>query len=148
MKCRSCQAESEADAVSCWACGVRLQRPPDGQRPLAMRPDAMRHYSTASAAIATHQPWLDGLVLISTILFGLLLGSFVVGVLPASGSPGGLTASLRRLANPLALLTPLPQVLPLEAAGVAQASRGFVAQIVQPYRSPAEGGITAGPGTE
>ena len=37
----------------------------------------MRYYSASAAT--PHHAWMDGLVLISTICFGLLLGYFVVG---------------------------------------------------------------------
>src|SRR5919197_4211426 len=85
MKCRRCQAVNARGALTCWACGVRLGRSRRSRMP-AYRPEAMRYFQSNSVAIGAHRMWLDGLVLISTVMFGLLLGYFLVDVLPRSGA--------------------------------------------------------------
>ena len=147
MKCRRCRAPNPGDAMTCWACGVRLQRGQAGQRPRELRPDAMRHYSAVPASVIRHQPWIDGLVLLSTGLFGLLLAFFVLDVLPAGGSPGALLSSLGRIPNPLARLAPPPALLAPQPVGVPQAARGVVAQVVEPRWTASAGGLAAPAGT-
>src|SRR5438093_2355082 len=85
MKCKRCQAVNVRGAQTCWACGVSLGRSGRNRRS-GYRPEAMRYYESNSITIGAHRAWLDGLVLISTIMFGLLLGYFLVDVLPRSGA--------------------------------------------------------------
>jgi hypothetical protein len=107
----------------------------------------MRHYSAVPASVIRHQPWIDGLVLLSTGLFGLLLAFFVLDVLPAGGSPGALLSSLGRIPNPLARLAPPPAQLAPQPVGVPQAARGVVAQLVEPRWTASAGGLAAPAGT-
>jgi hypothetical protein len=107
----------------------------------------MRHYSAVPASVIRHQPWIDGLVLLSTGLFGLLLAFFVLDVLPAGGSPGALLSSLGRIPNPLARLAPPPAQLAPQPVGVPQAARGVVAQVVEPRWTASAGGLAAPAGT-
>lgn len=147
MKCARCQARNQRGAVSCWACGVRLRQPGRRSAPAAFRPEAMRYYSASAAT--PHHAWMDGLVLISTICFGLLLGYFVVDILPSSR---GVAVSRPRLfaslPNPFTLLTPAPKLLPVVRIGTPVEARGIVAQAVDPRRSRAEGGRQASAGQE
>jgi hypothetical protein len=113
-----------------------------------MQPDAMRHYSTTSAAVARHQPWVDAAVLVSTLLFGLLLALFVLEVAPTAGSPRAILASAFGPQGLIASLIPPPPALPLQPVGTAQSAQDVVAQVVEPRRSGAEGGREAGPGRE
>src|SRR5687767_7824874 len=78
MKCWHCEAQNTRDSSTCWACGIKLNRA--ARRAPSFRPEAMRHYSSASVAVERHRSWLDGLVLLSTVLFGVLLGHFVANV--------------------------------------------------------------------
>ena len=147
MKCVRCRAANPRDAVNCWACGVRLLRRGTARNRAAFRPEAMRHYSSTSVAIEQHRFWLDGLVLISTVLFGLLLGYFLVDALP------GTRAEFRRpisfsLKNPLAIFSPAPVVLDAVPFGQAQAVRGVVSQAVNSRRTRGEGGRQAAGGKE
>jgi hypothetical protein len=151
MKCVRCRARNADEAVTCWACGVRLRRPGRRQVAAAFRPDALRYYSASAAA--PHRAWLDGLVLISTILFGLLLGYFFVDILPGAADESGAPArprllSLRSLPNPLALLSPAPRSLPVEQIGATAEAQGVVAQVVEPRRTRSEAGRQAGTGQE
>jgi len=147
MKCRRCLAPNPRDALNCYACGVRLQQLPDARRPRSFRSDALRHYSAAPASVIRHQPWVDGLVLLSTGLFALLLASFLLDIFPAGGSPGAVLASLQRLPNPLSLFLPPPLLLPVQPAGATQETRGVVTQVAEPRWSGAEGGREAPAGT-
>jgi hypothetical protein len=116
----------------------------------------MRYYQTATVASGAHRFWLDGLVLISTVMFGLLLGYFILDVLPRSGAAAA--ASTARAAapktsrfsftNPLAIFFPSLTTLPAVPIGQAQQVNGIVAQAVSPRRSHAEGGREANSGTE
>ncbi|MDQ3702433.1 MAG: DUF4352 domain-containing protein [Chloroflexota bacterium] len=148
MKCRGCRAPNLRDAVTCWACGVRLQSPSVTRRPRSFRPDAMRHYSAAPAAVVAHRAWVDGLVLLCTISFGLLMGYFIIEVLPTGGSPQTLLASVLSLPNPLDRFAPAPTMLAPQAVGTAQEARSVVIQVADLRRSAAEGGREAGPGQE
>ena len=150
MKCRRCNARNAPDSVTCWACGVRLRSSGLGRHlPVSFRPEAMRYYHSSSAAVGRHQAWLDGLVLVSTILFGLLLAYFVVEVLPGSISQARESPpSFLNLRSPLSFLAAPPRALPLAPLGAAQEHRGVVAQVVEPRRSPSEGGRQAGAGRE
>lgn len=108
----------------------------------------MRHYSAAPAAVVAHRAWIDGLVLLCTISFGLLMGYFIVEVLPAGGSPQAVLASLLRLPNPLDRFAPAPTVLAPQAVGTAQEARSVVIQVADLRRSAAETGRAAGAGQE
>ena len=118
----------------------------------AFQPEAMRYYQTSSVALGAHRAWLDGLVLVSTIMFGLLLGYFLLDILPHSGAPGTISAASTgprfNLANPLALFAPAPEMLAAVPFGQAQEAKGIVAQAVEPRRSKDEGGRAASAGTQ
>jgi hypothetical protein len=113
-----------------------------------MRLDAMRHYSAAPASVIRHQPWVDGVVLFSTLCFGLLLAFFMLEVLPAGGSPLTMLSSIRQMQNPMLRLLPPPPLLPPQPVGVAQSNRGIVTQVAEPRWSSVEGGRDAGPGLQ
>jgi hypothetical protein len=141
MKCTRCRAANPRDAVNCWACGVRLHRHPARG---AFQPDAFRYYSSSPVAVGQHHALLDGIVLISTVLFGLMLGYFLAEVLPKSAA-GGRSPSLR---NPLSLFSPAPRMLDPVAFGSAQTVNGVVAQAVEPRRELGEGGRQAAAGKQ
>jgi Domain of unknown function (DUF4352) len=148
MKCRRCLAPNPRDALSCWACGVRLQEFYAARRPRSFRPDAMRHYSAAPASVIRHQAWVDGLVLLSTVLFALLAAYFVLDVLPTGGSPATLLAALGRAPDAVTCLLTPPAVLPAQPAGTAQQARGVVTQVADVRLSATEGGREAGAGAQ
>lgn len=108
----------------------------------------MRHYSAAPAAVIQHRPWIDGLVLLCTLSFGLLVGYFIIEVLPAGGSPQTLLASVMRLPPPFNRLTAATAVPPVQPLGNTQEARGVVTQVVDPHRASIEGGREAGAGLE
>jgi hypothetical protein len=147
MKCRRCLAPNPRDALNCYACGVRLQQFHVARRPRSIRPDAMRHYSAASDSVIRRQPWIDGLVLLSTGLFALLLAYFFLDIVPAGGSPATMLASLQRLPNPLTLFVAPPRLLPVQPAGASQETRGVVMQVAEPRWTATEGGREAPAGT-
>jgi hypothetical protein len=147
MKCRRCLAPNPRDALNCYACGVRLQQFHVARRPRSIRPDAMRHYSAAPASVIRRQPWIDGLVLLSTGLFGLLLAYFLLDVAPAGGSPANILAGLRRMPNPLTAFVAPPRLMPPQPTGASQETRGVVTQVAEPRWSGAEGGREAPAGT-
>jgi hypothetical protein len=113
-----------------------------------MLPEAMRHYSAAPAAVVRRQPWIDGLVLLSTVLFGVLISSFILGVLPSGGSPKDVLASFTTIPNPLERFLPAAVLLPAQPVGSAQDARSVVAQVAEPRRSAAEAGREPGSGQE
>ncbi len=151
MKCWRCRAANPRDALTCWACGVRLGRRGAPPAPLACRPEAMRHYRALSATLEPHRLWVDGLVLLSTVLFGLFVGYFLLGVVPlstAGRSPRAAFGSLLAAANPLALLTPPPRILPVVPAGATHEVGGVVVQVAEPRRGAGAGSRQAAQGTE
>lgn len=92
MKCVRCRAENPRHSTACWACGIRLHHSGGARKSVGLRPEAMRFYSASSSAVREHHAWLDGLVLVSTILFGFLLVYFLADVLPAS-EPAGVVSN-------------------------------------------------------
>jgi len=115
----------------------------------------MRHYRSSAAAIDAHRTWLDGVVLICTVLFGLVLGSFLVDVLPRGGTGAkvrlsGATAQSSRLGrlNPLSMLFPSLEVRAAVPIGQSQEVKSIVTQAASPRRSKAEGGREASGGSE
>lgn len=154
MKCKRCQAVNPRGARSCWACGVRLTRS-DPSRKAAFRPEAMRYYRTSALTVGGHHAWLDGIVLLSTILFGLLLGYFIVDIVPRSGAGTAVqaaTTSPRRggfsLTNPISFLLPSPEVRAAVRVGSAQEVNGIVSQVADARRSKTEDGRNAPAGSE
>lgn len=141
MKCWRCDAQNPRDASSCWACGVSLSRD-SSHKAVEFRPEAMRHYSTAATTMQHHRTWLDGVVLVSTVLFGLVLGLFVSNVLPESIA--GERASAR--SGPFGWFSPAPTVLPVQPVGHAVNVNGVVAQVAEVRRAPAEAAREAGDG--
>lgn len=109
-------------------------------------PEAMRYYTSAAASLRHHRTWLDGLVLLSTVLFGLLLGYFVSDVFPRSLPGERAFGALRQ--SPLAFLAPEPRALPVQPVGTAQELKGIVTQVAQVRRSKAEAGVEAGSGNQ
>jgi hypothetical protein len=65
----------------------------------------MRFYSSSSAAIGEHKVWLDGLVLLSTILFGFLLIYFLADVLPNTEPTAMMSNALGAIRGVLARAT-------------------------------------------
>ena len=145
MKCRRCRAENAPYSSSCWACGVRLSRAGAGQKGVGLRPEAMQYYH--ALASAPHRAWLDGLVLLSTVLFGLLLGYFVAEVIPGAGAARGAASPRFDLRNPFGLVTRTYRTLPVRPAGEAQEMRGVVIQVAEPRWSLIEGGREAPAGS-
>ncbi len=154
MKCKRCQAMNVRGTLTCWACGVRLGRSWRDRRSL-YRPEAMRHYRSAAVAIDSHRAWLDGLVLLSTILFGVLLAYFLIDVLPRSRTGAAVTVAapaspisrISRL-NPISMFFPSLEVRAAVPTGQAQEVKGVVAQAAGPRRSKSEGGQAASAGSE
>ena len=146
MKCWHCKAQNLRHSSTCWACGVQLSRKVMPRDRMAFAPDAMRHYTTASVAMRGHRTWMDGIVLVSVIAFGLLLGYFVADVLPNS-SPGDRFQAVVSGGGPLAVFTPAGRTLPLKAVGEAQAVNSVVTQVAQLRSSMAEAGREAPAGT-
>jgi hypothetical protein len=146
MKCRQCGAQNLREANTCWACGIQLMRKQGFRDRRAFRPEAMRHYSAGTAALTTHRTWLDGIVLVCTILFGLLLGSFAADVLPGGNPAGRITAMLDN--TPLSFLTAPSRTLALQPMGAAQEVNGVVVQVASSRRSAAEAGRDAPAGTQ
>jgi hypothetical protein len=139
MKCWHCSATNPRQNSSCWACGVQLNR--SVRRSQSFQPEAMRHYTTASVAIEQHRTWIDGLVLLSTILFGVLLGHFVANVLPTSSPLERWNAAMAT--GPLGFINPNARALPLRAVGEAQELNGVVTQVANVRRAKAEAGREA-----
>jgi hypothetical protein len=146
MKCRQCGAQNLRQAGTCWACGIQLMRRQGFRDQQAFRPEAMRHYSAGTAALTSHRAWLDGIVLVCTILFGLLLGSFAADVLPSGSPMSRVTSALDN--TPLSFLTAPSRTLPLQALGEAQVVNGVVVQVADVRRSASEAGRDAPAGTQ
>lgn len=111
----------------------------------------MRYYRALPAPLAPHRFWIDGTVLLSTVLFGLLVGYFLLGVVPLSTtgrSPRAMVGALLAAANPLALLAPPPRVLPVVPAGATHEVGGVVVQVTEPRRNASEASRQATPGAE
>ena len=144
MKCWHCEAQNPRDTATCWACGIKLSR--SARRAPSFRPEAMRHYTSASVAVERHRTWLDGLVLLTTILFGVLLGHFVANVLPSS-SPLDRVSSIMS-AGPLGFLNPNIRALPVRSIGEAQELNGVVTQVAEVRRTKAESGREAPGGAQ
>lgn len=143
-KCWHCEASNQRESATCWACGVTLGR--KGRGPVGHETsydsEAMRHFSAATSAFTSHRVWLDGLVLVCTILFGLVLGNFFVNTMPAT-LPGrsGTTNPLNLMrSGPLAMFLPQPKALPVQPVGAAEQTQHIVAQVAQVHRSDAEAG--------
>jgi hypothetical protein len=144
MKCWHCEAQNSRDSSTCWACGIKLNRA--ARRAPSFRPEAMRHYSSASVAVERHRSWLDGLVLLSTVMFGLLLGHFVANVLPTANPMDRINAVMA--AGPLGFINPNIRALPVRSVGEAQSLNGVVTQVAQVRRSASEAGRQASAGTQ
>ena len=144
MKCWHCEAQNARDSSTCWACGIKLSR--SARRAPTLRPEAMRHYTSASVAVERHRTWLDGLVLASTVLFGILLGHFVANVLPNS-SPLDQISSVMS-AGPLGFINPNIRAMPVRPVGEAQELNGVVTQVAQVRRSKSEAGRDAPAGAQ
>jgi hypothetical protein len=127
---------------------VRLQEFYAARRPRSFRPDALRHYSAAPASVIRHQAWVDGLVLLSTGLFALLVAYFVLDVLPAGGSPATLLAALGRVPDAVTRFLTPPAVLPAEPVGASQQAKGVVTQVADARLSATEAGREAGAGAQ
>lgn len=108
----------------------------------------MRHYTTSSAAIGVHRAWVDGLVLLCTILFALFLVYFAVAVLPTSAPASGTAALLSKIKNPLSFFTPPPTTLPVRPVGQAQEVKAVVTQVAEPHISKNAGGREAAGGAQ
>ena len=121
MKCWRCQARNARGVTYCWACGVRLRRS-GGARPGGrFRPEALRYFSTASTPLERHRAWLDSLVLVCTVLFGLLLAYFITDVLPAGASPRTVADAVAVSLGDASRFLPLgPPALPRRPVGAAQ----------------------------
>lgn len=146
MKCGKCGAQNVREAGTCWACGIHMNRKQGFRDRRAFRPEAMRHYSAGTAALTSHRTWLDGIVLISIVLFGLLLGSFAADVLPSANPTAQLSAMLDN--TPLSFITAPSRTLPLQPLGEAQQVNGVVVQVADARRSKAEAGREAAAGTQ
>ena len=144
MKCWHCSAQNLRQSATCWACGIQLHR--SARRAMSFEPEAMRHYTTSSVAIEQHRTWLDGLVLLSTILFGVLLGHFVANVLPSASPLERFNAALA--AGPLGFINPNVHALPVRAIGEAQSVNGVVAQVAEAHRTKNEAGRDAPAGQQ
>ena len=144
MKCWHCEAQNSRDSATCWACGIKLSR--SARRAVSFRPEAMRHYTSASVAIERHRTWLDGLVLLSTILFGVLLGHFVANVLPSSSPLERFNAVLA--AGPLGFINPNIRAMPVRGIGEAQELNGVVTQVANVRRAKSEAGRDAPAGQQ
>lgn len=147
MSCWRCQAKNPRGTMSCWACGVRLfsQTRARSDAPELQR-EAFRHYRTAWTASAQHRVWLDGIVLLSTVLFAALLVQFAVKIVPTTLVADGQATPSFSLANPFGVLTPTFRVYPALHAGGAQTARDVVTQVVEPRRTRQEAGVEAGAG--
>jgi hypothetical protein len=143
-KCWRCEAHNAPDTSRCWACGVQLARA--AGRKGGYKPEVMRYYSSVPTALQRHRTWFDGLVLLSTVLFGLFLGHFVSDVVPHS-LPGERAFNVVRQ-SPLSFLAPEPRALPVQTLGVAQELRGVVMQVAEVRRARTEAGVEAGSGRE
>ncbi|MGI8424741.1 MAG: DUF4352 domain-containing protein [Chloroflexota bacterium] len=106
----------------------------------------MRHYTSASVAVERHRTWMDGVVLGSTILFGVLLGYFVANVLPTNSPLERINAVVA--AGPLGFINPNIRALPLRTVGETQAVNGVVTQVAQVRRAKSEAGRDAPAGTQ
>ena len=144
MKCWHCEAQNTRGSATCWACGIKLTRSP--RRGPSFRPEAMRHYTSASVAIERHRTWMDGLVLLSTILFGVLLGHFVANVLPSSSPLERFNAVMA--AGPLGFINPNIRALPVRPMGEAQELNGVVTQVANVRRAKSEAGLEAPAGQQ
>jgi hypothetical protein len=144
MKCWHCEAQNLKTSAACWACGVQLHR--SSRRAQSFQPEAMRHYTTASVAVEQHRTWLDGLVLLSTICFGILLGHFVANVLPSSSPLDRWNAMLS--AGPLGFINPNVRAMPMRNIGEAQELNGVVTQVAQVRRTKSEAGREAPAGQQ
>lgn len=144
MKCWHCEAQNIRTSATCWACGVHLHR--SSRRAQSFQPEAMRHYTSASVAMEQHRTWLDGLVLLSTILFGILLGHFVANVLPSSSPLERWNAMMA--SGPLGFINPSVRALPLRTVGEAQELNGVVTQVAQVRRTKSEAGREAPAGQQ
>jgi hypothetical protein len=149
MKCWHCEAKNLRHSSTCWACGVHLSRRAPARDRMAFAPDAMRHYTSATVAMRNHRTWVDGIVLVSTVLFGLLLGYFVAEVLPNSAPREGARETfMASLSNgPFSFFAPSARALPLKKVGEAQAVNGVVTQVAQVRAAKAEAGREAPAGT-
>jgi hypothetical protein len=150
MKCWHCKAQNARHSSSCWACGIQLSRSNPLPKGLTFRPEAMRHYNTATVAMHSHRAWLDGLVLLSTVLFGLLLGHFVADVLPTGAGTGNIGERFRSTVagTPLGIIFPAARALPLRPVGEAQLVNGVVAQIADIHETKNEAGREAPAGSK
>jgi hypothetical protein len=109
----------------------------------------MRYFSTASPPLERHRAWLDGLVLVCTVLFGLLLAYFITDVLPAGASPRTVADAVAVSLGDASRFLPLgPPALPPRPVGAAQQVKGFVIQVAAVGHSPAEGGREAPRGSQ
>ncbi|HEU5316904.1 MAG TPA: DUF4352 domain-containing protein [Chloroflexota bacterium] len=144
MKCWHCDAQNPKRSATCWACGIQLNR--SARRAPSFQPEAMRHYTSASVALEQHRTWLDGLVLLSTILFGILLGHFVANVLPSSSPLDRWNAMLA--SGPLGFINPNVRALPMRNVGEAQELNGVVTQVAQVRRAKNEAGREAPAGQQ
>ena len=146
MKCWHCEAQNLRHSSICWACGIQLQR--QSRRATSFQPEAMRHYTTATVAMRGHRAWLDGVVLLSTILFGLLLGYFVADVLPNREGAVGTASPMERLNaaltdTPFSFLVPSARSMPIRPIGEAQSVNSLVTQVAQVRRAKSEAGREA-----
>lgn len=144
MKCWHCEAQNARDSSTCWACGIKLSR--SSRHGVSFQPEAMRHYTSASVAGERHRSWLDGLVLASTILFGVLLGHFVANVLPSSSPLDRINAVMA--AGPLGFINPNIRALPVRTVGEAQELNGVVTQVAEVRRAKTEAGREAPAGMQ
>ena len=146
MKCKRCNAMNPRGSRSCWACGVNLRK--GRTRLAAFKPEAMRFYNTSSVAIGDHHAWVDGLVLLSTIMFGLMLGYFLLDILPKSVAGAAAARPTFTLPSVLSFLSPSTEVRPPVPFGGAQEVQGVVAQAADPRRTKSEGGRQATAGND
>jgi hypothetical protein len=145
MKCWHCDARNLRHSSTCWACGVQLRQRSQRSGP-TYRPETMRHFTAGLAAMQQHRTWLDGLVLLTTLLFGILLGYVAVEVIPNAAS-GGMNVAAAFSSGPLGFLRP-PRTLPLQPLGVAHEVNGVVTQVAEVRRSGVEAGQAAGAGRQ
>jgi hypothetical protein len=91
---------------------------------------------------------VDGLLLLSTGLFALLVAYFFLDVVPAGGSPATLLAAVGRAPDAVTRFLTPPAVLPAQPVGASQQARGVVTQVADLRLSATEGGREAGAGAE
>ena len=144
MKCWHCEAQNAPTSATCWACGIKLSR--SARRSASLRPEAMRHYTSASVAVERHRTWLDGLILLTTVMFGVLLGHFVANVLPTSSPLERIQAVMS--AGPLGFINPNIRAMPVRTVGESQELNGVVTQVAQVRRAKSEGGREAPAGSQ